>query len=97
MTGWQMENSSYDRGSVGELETAHLQADYTGPESRKIHMNITDAGGASALLVPLKMFFAMKITLDNEETHQKVSVYNNIPTAERYDKRSRKASFGNIF
>jgi hypothetical protein len=96
MAGWQMENPSYSRGTVGELETAHLQTEYAGPESRKIHVNITDAGGASALLVPVKMLFAMKITIDNEETYQKVSVYNNIPVAERYDKRNQEASFGVI-
>ncbi|MEI6613620.1 MAG: hypothetical protein WCL37_01865 [Chrysiogenales bacterium] len=96
MAGWQMENPSYSRGAVGELETAYLQGDYTGPESQKIHVNITDAGGASALLAPVKMLFAMKITVDNEETYQKVSVYNDIPVAERYDKGSQEASFGII-
>lgn len=96
MAGWQMENPSYGRGVVGELETAHLQTNYTGPENRKIHVNITDAGGASMLLVPVKMLFAMRITIDNEERYQKVSVYNDIPVAERYDKRSQEASFAII-
>jgi predicted nucleic acid-binding Zn-ribbon protein len=96
MPGWQMENPNYDRGAVGELETAHLQADYTGPENRKLHVTITDTGSASALLAPVKMFFAMKITVDNEETYQKVSVYNDIPVAERYDKQNHEASFGII-
>jgi hypothetical protein len=96
MAGWQVENPSYGRGVVGELETAHLQADYMGPESRKITANITDAGGASMLLVPVRMLFSMRITIDNEERYQKVSVYNDIPVAERYDKRSQEASFAII-
>ena len=96
MAGWQVENPSYGRGVVGELETAHLQADYIGPESRKITANITDAGGASMLLVPVKMLFSMRITIDNEERYQKVSVYNDIPVAERYDKGSQEASFAII-
>ena len=96
MAGWQMENLSYGRGMVGELETAHLQADYTGPGSRKITANITDAGGASMLLVPVRMLFSMRITIDNEERYQKVSVYNDIPVAERYDKRNLEASFAII-
>lgn len=93
---WQMENPSYGRGAVNNLETAHLQAAYTGPENRRIHVNITDAGGASALLVPVKMIFAMKITVDNEDTYQKVSVYNDIPVAERYNKGNQEASFAII-
>lgn len=96
MAGWQMENPSYGRGAAGELETAHLQADYAGPENSRIHVSIVDAGGVSALLAPVKMLFAMKITVDNEETYQKVSVYKDIPVAERYDKRNQEASFGII-
>ena len=96
LAGWQIENPSYGRGLVGELETAHFQADYTGPENRKIHYNITDTGGAAMLLVPVRMLFAMNITIDNEERYQKVSIYNNIPVAERYDKGSLAASFAII-
>ncbi len=94
--GWQIQNPSYGQGKFGELETAALQTDYTAADGNPIHVEVTDAGSASAMLAPVKMLFAMNVTVDNEEEYQKVSIYNDIPVLEKYDKQSHEASFGII-
>lgn len=94
--GWEIQNPSYGQSKFGELETAALQADYNAANGNLVHVEVTDAGSASAMLAPVKMLFAMNVTVDNEEEYQKVSVYNDIPVLERYDKQSHEASFGII-
>ena len=95
--GWQMQNPNYKRGAFGELETASLQAGYAAADGRTVQVQITDAGTASALLSPLKMVFAMNVSIDDKDAFQRVSTYNGIPVAERFDKRDREASFGIIY
>jgi len=95
--GWQMQNPYYNQGTFGELETASLHADYTAADDSTVQVQITDAGSASALLAPIKMVFAMNISIDDQDVVQRVSTYNGIPVAERFDKHDKEATFGIIY
>lgn len=93
--GWEM-NSSYNTGSFGNITTSAINATYMGPNSQEVTVDITDAGTAAALLAPIKMLFSMNVAIDNEQEYQKISTYNNIPVAERFDKQSKNAEFSII-
>jgi hypothetical protein len=97
VSGWQMQNPYYSQGKFQQLETASLQADYAADDGRSIQVRVTDAGSASALLAPLKMVFAMNLSIDDQDATQRVSTYNGIPVAERFNKHEQEATFGIIY
>jgi len=92
VSGWQMKEPSYDKGSFGQLETAHLSTVYTstGPDPQQIDVDITDTATASAILQVTKMFFSMNINREDENGYQKISTYNNIQVIEKYRKQRQR-------
>lgn len=95
--GWQLQNPVYSRGKFGQWETASLQAAYSADDGRSVQVQITDAGSASALLAPLKLVFSLNIRVDDKDVTQRVSTYNGIPVAERFNKHDQEATFGIIY
>jgi hypothetical protein len=95
--GWQPQPPRYRQGAFGDLETATLQAEYAAADGGSVHVQVTDAGTASALLAPLKMIFALNMRIDDQDVVQRVSTYNGIPVAERFDKKDKEATLGIIF
>ncbi len=91
-----MNNPSYSKEAFGEIETANVHATYTAPDSREVYVEVTDAGGASALLAPFKMIFSLNMSVDNNEKSEKISTYNGTPVIESYNKRTQEANFGFI-
>jgi hypothetical protein len=94
--GWNANNPSYSKGAFGEIETANVHATYIGPDSKEVHVEVTDTASVSALLMPVKMIFSMNLSVDNDEKSEKISTYNGTPVIESYDKRTQEASFGFI-
>jgi hypothetical protein len=95
--GWQLQNPVYSQGKFQQLETASLQAAYSTDDGRSVQVQITDAGAASALLAPLKLVFSLNIRVDDKDVTQRVSTYNGIPVAERFNKHDQEATFGIIY
>jgi hypothetical protein len=95
--GWQLQNPYYSQGKIQQLETANLQAAYTADDGRDVQVQITDAGSAAALLAPLKLVFSLHISVDNKDVTQRISTYNGIPMAERFNKHDQEATFGIIY
>jgi len=95
--GWEIQNPQYNRGTFGELETASLRTGYAAANGSTVQVQVTDAGSASALLAPLKMVFAMNISIDDQDVVQRVSTYNGIPVVERFDKKDKEATLGIIY
>lgn len=91
--GWTAESPRYLAGKFGDLETSHIEATYTGSNENQVDVKVSDAGTASAMLAPIRMLYSMNITLDDENTHQKVSTYNGTSVIERFEKQSKQASF----
>jgi hypothetical protein len=94
--GWDLRSPSYGQGKFGELETASLHGEYTAGGDA-VHVDITDAGTASALLAGVKMLLRLNVHVDNADTFQQVSAINGIPVVESIDKHSQEASFGIIY
>jgi myosin heavy subunit len=95
--GWQLQNPYYSQGKFQQLATAALQADYVAADGRTVQLQVTDAGSASALLAPLKMVFSLNLKVDDQDATQRISTFNGIPLAERFDKHSQEASFGIVY
>ncbi len=95
--GWELQNPVYSQGKFQQLATASLQAAYAADDGRSVQVQITDAGSAAALLAPLKLVFSLNIRVDDKDVTQRVSTYNGIPVAERFNKHDQEATFGIIY
>jgi myosin heavy subunit len=96
ISGWTREEPVYHKGSFAQLETSHLRTTYTGPDSKKIEVRITDTASASVALQTWRIIFQMNLARDDDRGYQKISTVNNIPVIEKYDKQSREVSLGFI-
>jgi hypothetical protein len=97
VSGWRLNEPEYNRSTFQEIETSSLQAGYEAPDGDSVHVEITDAGTASALLLPLRMAFATNLSVDDEHVSQKVTTIKDTPVLERYDKDNRESTIGIIF
>jgi len=97
VSGWQPQPPRYSQGAFGDLETASLQTEYAATDGSTVSVQVTDAGTASALLAPLKMIFALNMRIDDQDVVQRVSTYNGIPMAERFNKKDKEATLGIIY
>lgn len=96
VSGWRRESPVYSRGAAGDIETAHLSAAYDTADGRRVEVEVTDTGTASALLAPLKSLFALNLEVDNDTEAQRVTTRNGVPVVERLDKQSGQSTFGFI-
>jgi DNA repair exonuclease SbcCD ATPase subunit len=96
ISGWTMQEPKYEKGSFAQLETSHIRTTYTGPDSQKIEVRITDTASASVALQTWRIIFQMNLARDDDRGYQKISTVNNIPVIEKYDKQSREVSLGFI-
>ncbi|MFC2146616.1 hypothetical protein ACFLRT_04560, partial [Acidobacteriota bacterium] len=96
ISGWTREEPKYEKGSFAQLETSHIRTSYTGPDSKKIKVSITDTASASVALQTWRIIFQMNLARDDDRGYQKISTVNNIPVIEKYDKKSREISLGFI-
>jgi len=96
ISGWTMQEPKYEKGSFAQLETSHIRTTYTGPNSKKIEVNITDTASASVALQSWRIILQMNLNRDDERGYQKITTVNNIPVIERYDKKSQEVSLGFI-
>lgn len=92
--GWQPRDARYDRASHENLETAMLRADYAGPGGAAVHLQLTDAGTASALLAPLKMVISMGIRVDDAGVTQQTGTVGGLAVVERVDKKEGESTLG---
>ncbi len=96
VSGWTREEPKYYKDSFSQLETSHISTTYTGPDSKRIKVNITDTANASAALQTWRIIFQMNLTREDDRGYQKISTVNNIPLIEKYDKQSQEVSLGFI-
>ena len=96
INGWTREEPQYQKGSFAQLETSTIRTTYTGPDSQKIKISITDTASASVALQTWKIIFQMNLTREDEKGYQKITTVNNIPVIEKYDKQSQEVSLGFI-
>jgi hypothetical protein len=96
ISGWTREEPEYEKGSFAQLETSHIRTIYTGPNSKKIKVRITDTASASVALQTWRIIFQMNLARDDDRGYQKITTVNNIPVIERYDRKSREISLGFI-
>jgi hypothetical protein len=95
--GWRMSDPEYSRNTFQEIETSSLQAGYKAGDGGAVRVEITDAGTASALLLPLRAAFAANLSVDDEHVSQKVTTIKGTPVLERLDKDTRESTIGIIF
>jgi hypothetical protein len=93
ISGWTTENTSYNKGSFGQIETSNLSTTYVNSDEEAIDIQITDAATGSAMLRTYKLFIGMKMSKADEYGHEKVSEYNDIPVIEKYRKNPETAEF----
>lgn len=92
ISGWTREEPQYQKGSFAQLETSTIRSTYTGPDSQKIKISITDTASASVALQTWRIIFQMNLNREDERGYQKITTVNNIPVIEKYDKESQEAS-----
>lgn len=93
ITGWKQGNTSYNKRSIGKLETADLNTTYTDPGGREVRVHIADTAAASVALRMYQMAFNMNITREDDNGYEKVTTRNGIRVIEKYTKNPSKASF----
>ncbi len=93
ISGWKMEDTSYNRSRFGQLETSHLYTTYVSPEGQRIRVHITDTATASAALRTYKMVFSMNISRENDNGYEKISTYKNTQVIEKYTKDPPETEF----
>ena len=71
------------------MESATLEAKYTGQSSKFFEIKFTDIGTTAALMAPYKMLLNMQMSMEDEKGYQKVAKYNDIPVFERYKKSNK--------
>jgi myosin heavy subunit len=96
VSGWTREEPEYHKGSFAQLETSHIRTTYTGPDSKKIEVKITDTASASVALQTWRIIFQMNLTREDDRGYQKITTVNDIPVIEKYDKPSGQVSLGFI-
>jgi len=96
ISGWTREEPQYQKGSFGQLETSTIRTTYTGPDSQKIKISITDTASASVALQTWRIIFQMNLSREDERGYQKITTVNNIPVIEKYDKESQEANLNFI-
>jgi DNA repair exonuclease SbcCD ATPase subunit len=96
INGWTREEPQYQKGSFAQLETSTIRTTYTGPDSQKIKISITDTASASVALQTWRIIFRMNLAREDERGYQKITTVNNIPVIEKYDKQSEEVSLGFI-
>lgn len=89
---WRLREARYNRGSHEKLETAAQQAEYAGPGGDAVHLQLTDAGTASALLAPLKMVISMGIRVDDASVMQQTATVGGLAVVERVDKKEGEST-----
>lgn len=97
VSGWQLQNPEYSQNTFQDIETSSLQAAYAAGDGRTVRVEITDAGTASALLLPLKMAFATNLRSNDEHMSQTVSTVKGTPVLERFDKDDKESTIGIIY
>jgi hypothetical protein len=90
--GWTMDNPAYRKQGFGQLEGSNLSVNYTGLNNRKIRVNITDAGHATAILTPYTMMFNMNINRDDDRRFERVTTHNDMKVIEKYYKQNKRGS-----
>ena len=93
ISGWKMEDTSYNRSKFGQLETSHLHTNYIGPNGQRIRVHITDTATASAALRTYKMVLSMNISRENDKGYEKISTYKDTQVIERYTKDPPETEF----
>ena len=93
ISGWKMEDTSYNRSKFGQLETSHLNTNYIGPEGQRIRVHITDTATASAALRTYKMVLSMNISRENDRGYEKISTYKDTQVIEKYTKDPPETEF----
>lgn len=93
ISGWKMEDTSYNRSRFGQLETSHLYTTYVSPEGQRIRIHITDTATASAALRTYKMVFSMNISRENDRGYEKISTYKNTQVIEKFTKDPPETEF----
>lgn len=86
ITGWKMEDTSYNKGNFGQLESSNFECTYASPAGQKVSVHITDTATASMALRTYKMFFQMNMSKENENGYEKISTYKNISVIEKFTK-----------
>jgi len=91
--GWNREEPEYEKNAFAGVESASIHCRYTRSASELVSVKISDSGTASAMLVPLRMFFQLNQSHEDERRYDKVSTVNGVPIIEKFDKRSQRAEY----
>ncbi len=91
VSGWRTENTSYQKGGFGQIEQANLKTEYLNSDGKRIDVNITDAGTASAILSGYKMFLLSNRVIETDDGYEKITTINGSPVIEKYRKQSQEA------
>lgn len=97
VSGWKLKNEpDYRKQGFAQLETAQIDATYTGPDNKEVQVTITDTATASAMLGSWKMLFRLNLSKDNENVFEKITTHKGMPLSEKYDKRRKVSRLGFI-
>lgn len=97
LPGWQPTTPYYSQGTFNNMKISSLQADYAAPDGGSVHLQVTDACAASALLAPVKTVVALGIRVDDADVMQQMATVEGLPVVERVDKHDGEATIGIIY
>ena len=85
VSGWDIQEPSYSKSSIGNLTVSDLETEYT-MDGKTITIKISDAGTAQSVLTPVKMAISMNISHEDDEGFQKIFEYKGHNGIEEYNK-----------
>lgn len=85
ISGWEMQEPSYSKSSMGSLTVSDLETEYM-MNGKTIAVRIADAGTAQSALTPVKMAISMNLSREDSEGFQKVFEYKGHKGIEEYHK-----------